>query len=299
MAINGNNRGRRFMRKLMSLSILLAILGYLGLMVYMNGRPELPTLQEETATPSGHATVSMVAGLMQAQLDGPGGWLPNDLPLSPGYWLDNMPSFQLGVLTVVRHSGRVLRDNLSRQRTSDELNKEADKAYSQYSNDPLKWALPSAEGAFGRGNEFLLRFRENLGGSANFYPRADNLIQMLEQFVSELGGVSTLMLDAHDGNKVSWFQVDNNFYFGQGVAHGMLGMMRAARVDFNRVLSDKNALEITDQIITALEGSQFDPWYVGNGDKDGVFANHSNNLKAYIDDARQKMKSLMSILDQG
>lgn len=28
-------------------------------------------------------------------------------------------------------------------------------------------------------------------------------------------------------------------------------------------------------------------------------ANHSNNLKVFLDDARQKMKSLVAILDQG
>ena len=38
---------------------------------------------------------------------------------------------------------------------------------------------------------------------------------------------------------------------------------------------------------------------VTNGGKNGILANHSNNLKVYLDDARQKMNSLITILDRG
>ena len=47
-------------------------------------------------------------------------WLPNDL-FWPTLFLDNMPNFQMGELEVVRYNIRVLRDNLSRMRTTDKL----------------------------------------------------------------------------------------------------------------------------------------------------------------------------------
>ena len=278
---------------------LVVVISYSSIAFLQSRKPALPDISEELTGDPGRAMVSMITELMRVQLNGFGGWLPNDLPFTPGYMLDNLPNFQLGVLRVVRHSSRVLRDHLTRQRTSDAVHKETDLAYTSYANDPLKWAFPSAEGAFNRGNEALLRFRADLGGNAHFYPRADNLVQLLEQFVSELGAVTTRLLESKDSTKVGWLQIDDNFYHAQGVGFAMLGIMKAVRNDFQTVLQDKNAQEITELIIRSLQESQFEPLIITNGDKNGVLANHSNNLKVYLDDARQKIKSLMSILQQG
>ena len=291
--------------KLFSFKIMLwvllpiSVVSYSALMVWMSFKPPYPQVLKEPGKPQGYATVHMIAGLMSAQMDSFGGWLPNDLTLTPGAVQDNLPNFQLGVLQVVRHSARVLRDNLSRQRTSDAVHRETDQAHTAYNNDPFKWAFPSAENAFKRGNSALRRFAGELGGSANVYPRADNLIELLKIFISELGTVSTRLLEAQDSGKVSWFEIDDNFYFAQGVGFAMYGMMLAVREDFKGVLTDKNALKITDLIVNSLKSSQFEPWLITNGAKNGFLANHSNNLKVFLDDARQKLKSLESILDQG
>ncbi len=264
-----------------------------------SGKPELPPLHEEPQAPVGVPTVEMIERLMVVQLESAGGWVPNDLPLSPSYVLDNLPNFQLGVLQVVRHASRVLRDNLTRQRTSDAVHPDTDTAYSAYANDPYRWAFPSAEGAFSRGNAALEHFKGELGAAANFYPRADNLVQLLEPFVSELGAVTTLLLEAGDSEKFSWFDIDDNFYYAQGVGFALLGLVQAMQQDFRKVLEDKNAVEITGLIVASLRESQFEPWIVTNGSKGGLLANHSSNLKAFLDDARQKMNSLITILKQG
>lgn len=262
-------------------------------------RPNLPELAVDEAAPAGTTTVSMIIDLMDAQLNSFGGWTPNDIFLSPTYYLDNLPNFQLGVLQVVRHLSRVLRDNLTRQRTSDAVHKETDLAYSSFANDPYKWAFPSAESAFSRGTGELGRFLGELGGRAKFYPRADNLVQLLEPLVSELGAVTTTLLNSRNPEKVTWLKVDDNFYFAQGVGYAMLGTMEAVREDFSEVIRDKRAGEIIALIINSLRESQFDPWLVSNSGKAGILANHSNNVKVYLDDARQKMNSLISILKQG
>lgn len=289
----------RIRTSLVVLVLVLVAVGYSVVGVLESRRPDVPAVREADGQPVGYATVSMIMDLMQAQLDSFGGWLPNDLPASPGWMVDNAANFQLGVLQTVRHATRVLRDNLTRQRTSDAVHKEADVAYTAFANDPHRWAFPSAEGAFRRGIQALDRFRADLGGQAFFYPRGDNLIQLLDPFISELGAVTTVLLKAQTGDGVAWLSIDDNFYYAQGVAYAMLGLMRTVRHDFERVLTDKNATEITDQIIAALEETQFEPWVITNGAKDGVLANHSNNLKVFLDDARQKMKSLVAILDQG
>lgn len=274
------------------------VVAWIAISVLQSGKPEPVEIPDRPDAPLGYSTVETIARVMEGQLEGFGGWLPNDLPLGPGFFLDNLPNFQLGTLQILRHATRVLRDHLTRQRTSDSVHRETDAAYTAYANDPEKWAFPSAESAYSRGNAALRRFGGELGSTANFYPRADNLVQLLEPFVSELGAVATMLLNSRT-EKVDWSEVDDNFYRAQGVGYALLGLMEAVKVDFDGVLNDKNAMTITELIIGSLAESQFEPLVITNGDKNGVLANHSSNLKAYLDDARQKMNSLITILKQG
>jgi hypothetical protein len=276
----------------------LIVVAYAVVMVPMSRKPDVPALSQEAGMPKGGVLVSMLVDIMDAQLENFGGWVPNDLPLSPGWFLDNQASFQLGVLQGVRHATRVLRDNLSRQRTSDAVHKEADLAYTAFNNDPGKWAFPSAEGQFNKGTGALVRFKRELGKTAEVYPRADNLVQLLVPLSSELGGATTGLLQ-NQGGQTSWLEIDNRFYFAQGYAFALAGICRAVKADFAQVLADKQGWEILDQIIESLEQSQFEPWFISNGSKDGILANHSANLKAYLDDARQKINSLIAILKTG
>ena len=62
---------------------------------------------------------------------------------------------------------------------------------------------------------------------------------------------------------------------------------------------EEELARLNHDIIQDQEQSQFGPWVVTNGDKAGILANHCNNLTVYLEDARQKMGSLMSILKQG
>lgn len=287
-------------KTLISIIVVLLLIGFVTIAVLQSRRPSSPVPLADENAPPGVTTVTMMIDLMETQLGGFGGWIPNDIFLSPSFYLDNLPSFQLGVLQVLRHDSRVLRDNLTRQRTSDAVHKDTDLAYSAFANDPHKWAFPSAESAFGRGVAALKRFRKQLGTKdASFYPRADNLVQLLEPLVSELGAVTTVLLSARNPEKVGWMDVDDNFYFAQGVGYALLGTMQAVRQDFREVVTDKKATEIMDLIVDSLEASQFDPLIVTNGSKAGILASHSNNVRVYLDDARQKMNSLISILKQG
>jgi len=101
-----------------------------------------------------------------------GNWLPNDL-FWPTVLLDNMPNFQLGVLEVVRYNVRVMRDNLSRMRTTDRLDPNAEAAFTNLSNDPFKWWFPSAESKWKSALTQLETYNQNLAsGKAHFYSRA-------------------------------------------------------------------------------------------------------------------------------
>ncbi len=248
-------------------------------------------------------------------------WMPNDL-FWPTLFLDNMPNHQLGQLEVVRYNVRVLRDNLSRMRTTDKLDPHAEKAFTALSNDPLKWWFPSAESKWELGYKSLQSFYDGLmSGRSHFYPRADNLVQLLNQYASLMGGVNTRLINAprdlqkalsiEDQGKVSegvaemvdidipWYEIDDGFYYAQGVAYALCHSFKAIRDDFIDVLKDKNSVKLVDKILEDLGRSDFEPLVVFNGDPDSIFANHSLNLSGMFNDARQKINSLITALKQG
>jgi hypothetical protein len=247
-------------------------------------------------------------------------WLPNDM-LWPTIFLDNPQNFQLGQLEAVRYSTRVLRDKLSRLRTTDKIDLDAEAAFVYFSNDPYKWILPSAESKFKSGVKSLKKYEARLtAGEAEFYPRADNLNELLDQYVSLLGGVTTRLSNAPrrkglvlseetagdaytKGEKyveveIPWSQIDDNFYYAQGVAFGLRQMMLAIKHDFENILDVKKATELVDRIVHILDQSQFEPLIVLNGDRGSVFANHSLQLQGLLEDARQKMRSLQDMIQQ-
>lgn len=248
-------------------------------------------------------------------------WLPNDL-FWPTVFLDNMPNFQLGQLEVIRYNVRVLRDSLSRMRTTDKLDPDAEGAFTALSNDPYKWWFPSAESKWKKALEDLEAFYQNfLAGKSHFYPRADNLVELLEQYASLMGGANTRLINAprdmkevltidgesedrSDGSgmvdvDIPWYKIDDNFYYAQGVAYALHESFTAIRIDFIDVLKDKNSVQLIDKILEHLSRCDFEPLVVFNGDLSSVFANHSLNLSGVFNDARQKVDSLIVALKQG
>ncbi len=248
-------------------------------------------------------------------------WLPNDL-FWPTVLLDNMPHFQIGQLEVVRYNVRVLRDNLSRMRTTDKLDADAEAAFTSLSNDPFKWWFPSAESKWKLASKKLDSFYENLmNGKSNFYPRADNLVELLSQYVSLMGGVNTRLINAPRDIKeaqsmeeekkggagsrklvdidIPWYEIDNNFYYAQGVAYALNESFKAIRFDFMNVLVDKNSVNLVDKILEDFKRCNFEPMIVFNGNPQSIFANHSLNLSGVFNDGRQKINSLITALKQG
>jgi hypothetical protein len=249
-----------------------------------------------------------------------GDWLPNDL-FWPTVFLDNMPHFQIGELEVVRYNIRVLRDNLTRMRTTDTLDPSAEAAFTALSNDPYKWWFPSAESKWKQARRSLQTFLDNLRvGKSFFYPRADNLVELLSQYASLMGGLNTRLINAPGDLKstlvvetakkgqedmtrvdinIPWYRIDDNFYYAQGAAYALNESFKAIRVDFIDVLKDKNCLKLVDKILETLARCQFEPLIVFNGDPESIFANHSLNLSGLFNDARQKINSLIVALMQG
>lgn len=267
------------------LIVMLSLWGYAG---SRQSEPFIPQLNGV----EGENFVEVNRELSRIELDSFTGWTPNDyLPLTA--FLDNKQNFQLGVIETIRFSVRVLRDNLSRQRTTDQIDEDVKKAFEFYSNDPNKWIFPSYEGRLKEASQALKGYSERLkSGKARFYPRSDNLIQLLEQYSSLLGAATTSLTDEN----LSWLETDDRFYYSKGVAYAMYVEMQAVQKDFHEVLKKNDGEELTAAIIRELRDTWFEPTVVFNGSKDGVYANHLKNISSDLLGIRQKLNSLSSVL---
>jgi hypothetical protein len=315
--ISKEKKGKKGSRAILAL-LSLAVIFTLIIMAINSRKPDRITLGNLDGLAKGEAFIKTNEILIEQMKKN---WLPNDC-FWPTAFLDNMPNFQIGELEVVRYNIRVLRDNLSRMRTTDKLDPSVEAAFTALSNDPYKWWFPSAESKWKEAAKNLAVFHQNLlTGASNFYPRADNLVELLNQYASLMGGVNTRLINApHDVNKVlavdgedkdmpkapqmvdvniSWFHIDDNFYYAQGVAYALYESFKAIRIDFLDVLTDKNSLKLVDKIIENLRRCYFEPVIVLNGAPGGIFANHSLNLSGVFNDARQKVNSLIVALMQG
>lgn len=316
----GDSPGSRPKKAAITAAVVLIFLLLFTIVVMALNSRKPGSLQVEGADPKveGSRFVRTNQALIERMLDN---WLPNDL-FWPTVFLDNMPNYQIGELEVVRYNIRVLRDNLSRMRTTDKLDPDAEAAFTSLSNDPYKWWFPSAESKWKLAAKKLESYHRNLvSGEASFHPRADNLVELLTQYASLMGGLNTRLINAPgdihttltlDETKegkpsgaemvnidIPWHEIDDNFYYAQGAAYALHESFKAIRVDFMDVLRDKNSLKLVDKILENFARCDFEPLLVTNGDPDNIFANHSLNLSGVFNDARQKIDSLIVALKQG
>ncbi|MCO6056554.1 DUF2333 family protein [Pseudomonas sp. MOB-449] len=278
---------------------------------------------------SGYTTVETLKTVGQTLLDKSGGYLSNDLA-PPGLWLDNMPSWEYGVLVQVRDLSRALRKDFARSQSQSTEDPDLAKAEPRFNFDNKSWALPASESEYQEGirslDRYLARLSDPKQPGAQFYTRADNLNNWLGDVATRLGSLSQ-RLSASVGRvrlntdispeaaavtgqvpavseeivETPWLQIDNVFYEARGQAWALSHILRAIEVDFADVLAKKNATISVRQIIRELEAAQEPLWspMVLNGSGYGVLANHSLVMANYISRANAAVIDLRQLLEQG
>ena len=239
-------------------------------------------LPQISPTP-GVTFVETMIRLMEYELNGRFlGWRPNDLIL--GRFTDNINNYQLGVLEAMRFTTLRLKDSLTRMGEADTYDRDLEDALNLFMNKATLFWFPSAETSYGEAVDHLKKFLEKLKtGRRNFYYRVDNLMSLLKSYGDLLGNVNkSLIIDRYpDGRPVSWFDVDDYFYYAKGIAHVMYEILRVVRVGFYEQLVTLDAVDIMDEMLHELHrAEQMNPWIVLDGDLDGFLANHRANLNA-------------------
>jgi len=284
--------------------------------------------QANVAPVVGFTTTTALIRVSETLLNKPGGYLSNDA-LPPSVFLDNIPAWEYGVLEMVRDMSLIMRREFSRSQSQSLENEHLKVAQPLFNFDSTSWAMPSSEGEYQNAIDALYLYRSSLASagnqSAQFYARADNLRDYLQEITKRLGSYSQrlsasvgreqLNVDLAGDNaaqqstnnssmlslKTSWWQIDNEFYEARGACWALLHFLRAIEIDFNDVLAKKNATVSVQQIIRELEASQESIWspMILNGDGFGLLANHSLVMANYISRANAALIDLNDLLSQG
>lgn len=293
----------------------------LGLGIWWSWTPERFDVEQAVAEQRGAESGSTAArgavttaGLMtliETLLEKPGGYLRNDIA-PPGLWLDNMPAWELGVLTQARSLSRSL--PAMEQSSAPEL----EGVQERLMGDSRDWLYPATEKRLEQALEELDGYLASLGagGEAGFGDQGQGLAAWLEAITGSLDDLG-LRLSASIGSRdelrdldidaeslparTPWYRVDEVFFEARGQAWALMHLLEAVQRDQADVLDSAGVTARWGQLVAELQRSQRRLWspLVLNGSGFGIFANHSlvlaNHMVRARDLARQVSEGLVEV----
>lgn len=245
-----------------------------------------PEFKATTVPENGSAAVATAAALMNRELK-EHGWTPNDPWFAPAGLLDNMPNFQIGLISGVGRFSFEMLDQIGRRSGSSSADADLERAsgFLQYPPDIWVWEpsrslLPSvpSENQYRQGIAALERYNARLAnGQAVFERRTDTLAQVLSRISDDLGS-QTAQID--QAQSTGWWifsqTADDVFYRNKGMLFAYDVILEALGDDFDEVIQARNLGPVWEQTLASLrQGSQLRPPIVLNGQHDrSIFANH-------------------------
>ena len=275
----------------------------------------------------GVVTTATLVKEIETLMDKSGGYLSNDKML-PFMMMDNIPSWEYGVLTQTRDMTRAMRDSMSRSQSQSKEDHDLARAESRLNISHDAWAFPDAESEYQSSVKFLRSYMARLSDGddqAQFYARSDNLSHWLRivevrlgslsqrlsasvgqrRLNTDLAGDSSAQQSTHGSDemliKTPWLEIDNVFYESRGTAWALIHLLQAVEVDFSEILKNKNATVSLAQIIRELQATQeilYSPMVL-NGSGFGLWANHSLVMASYISRANAATIDLRMLLENG
>ncbi|MBL8581175.1 MAG: DUF2333 family protein [Rhizobiaceae bacterium] len=224
-------------------------------------------------------------------------------------FLDNKASFQRGVHEAVRRTTTELADNLGRVRTTSQIDSNLQSARGNAQFDEYTWYFgfnpfgpKTPTPSYYRSIVKDLRtFNDRLERcEAVFDARADNLIQYLDRIASALGDTSAILRERSENYNNGWFDVraDDRFWFAFGQLYGYYGLLKAAQVDFEKVLAERNLNALWDTMEQQAHSAlRIQPFIIANGREDGwITPTHLATMGFYILRVRSNLVEISNVL---
>ncbi len=237
-------------------------------------------------------------------------WTPNDPFFLPGWWLDNTPNYQKGIIEALSRVSLELRDQLGRSRGSSAVDDDLQKAAGNLAKEPGRWIIDfntsflpttASDSYYREAVRQLEAYNQRLAaGEAVFERRSDNFLATLDRIALDLGGSSAALEDyisKEAGGVLPDFGADDLFYETKGKLYAYAMILQALEVDFSKVISERELGGIYRELLQSmLSASTLDPLVVYNGAPDSMLANHLSMQGFYLLRARTQLKEVTNIL---
>lgn len=294
----------------LSLLVLLLLIVVLALGAYWGReQPTFSVLPEAGAGRPGQlmvATAERLAGVLHAK---PGGYLRNDV-LPPGLLIDNVPSWEHGVMVQLRAFVADLQQGRAPTRSPGAHDPDLGEASAALAVTDDSWVMPSVEGELERGELALARYRARGGGtdeeallrwltgaSARLQELSARLNAALPAYSADPSDLAGLGQGA-PFPETPWWRIDDVFYEARGSAWALLHLLKAAEADHAALLARRHADLSLRAAIHELEATQQALWspVLLNGTGFGLFANHSLVMANYLHRARADLADVQLLL---
>lgn len=311
----------RWLREKISLKIAKRILLTLPLVIffyYLIGMVLVENINDDknfgsdvlAETSQGSQAVAMSIAMINREINDHA-WVSNDPWFKPGSILDNMAHFQKGLISANAIFAIELKDQLSRTRGSSQVDPNLQEVASGINYSPDKWYwdpaislflfVAPAEKQYNSALRNLKTYNDRLAkGEASFERRADNLLSTLDKIALDLGSSSDAIAKKIDNGIgcVLDTKADDLFYDVKGRTYAYWLILKGLRIDFGKVISDKDIASSWDLLEQSLAGLiDLDPMVVSNCDADDfLFQNHLSAQGFYLLRARTQLKEITNIL---
>lgn len=266
-------------------------------------------LISSTTPAGGSETVAVISKLVHREAS-QHNWTPNDPMFLPGWWLDNTPNFQKGIMGALSRFSFELRDQLGRRRGSSSIDTNLEKAASNLSIEPERWVmdfgtswLPTrpSDAYYREAITQLDAYNAELVAGQSVYDvRSDNLLATLERIALDLGASSAALdryITDNAGGALPDLGADDLFYQVKGQVYAYTVLLTAIRKDFSNVIENREIAALYDELLRSMSAAAtLDPMLVSNGAVDGVIANHLSMQGFYLLRARTQLKEVSNIL---
>lgn len=256
------------------------------------------------ANESQSATAEMMSYLIRREINDKI-WTPNLPFFFPSYFLDNMPNFQLGLMSGVSNLATSMAAKLEKNIAAPEDNHlhnaaellEYPGTIWMFSPQNKLVPVPSAHSQYRKARKQLIKYNQALNeGSIVFYRNPKDLAYFLRRMKAQLHK-TTLQLETQIREESSsWYdnQADNVFYQARGLAYADYMLLKALSFDYKQILVDTNTYSDWTILLKTLESAaQLSPSIVRNGKTDSLTApNHLSNIGFYLYKAQNLLQKL-------
>lgn len=305
-------RLRRFIGWTALVLLVLLLLYYPAGMLWLHEIDDDPEYFAPVQVEEGSSRAAALAAALIDREVNENEWVANDPFFMPGWALDNMPNYQLGIVSALSRFAIEMTDQMGRSRGSSRADADLDKAAGLLKYPGTVWMFDlstswaptaSSESQYRAAREGLLAYNRRLAqGAAVYDRRADNLLATIDRISADLGSASAVIDQHIEETGGAWldFKADDIFYNTKGriYAYGLL--LRELGADFQDVIAEREMRSVWDQTVhTFLYAAVLQPLVVSNGAPDGMaLPNHLLAQGFYLLRARTQLRELSNILQK-